>query len=315
MPLGTLDRTPPPFFRQGPSALTKLIFFSALALFLMVADVRFKLVEPLRQAAAVALLPVQHALSVPVEAWNGGGDYLRGLNQAQAAERAAQARMAAVAERAARTDQLAQENQRLRALLELRPALNVRSLSAEILFEAADPFSRKVFIDRGSQHGVLPGAPVINDAGVLGQVTHAYPLTAEVTLLSDKDAAIPVVNTRTQQRSAAFGVGGSAGMELRFMSGNADVQIGDLLHTSGLDGVYPPGLPIARVVAVERRVESGFARIALSPAANADGVRHVLVLEPVSLQLPARPAPAAAAAETAKSERKLTTPRRASSAP
>ena len=314
MPLGTLDRTPPPFFRQGPSALTKLIFFSALALFLMVADVRFKLVEPLRQAAAVALLPVQHALSVPVEAWNGGGDYLRGLNQAQAAERAAQARMAAVAERAARTDQLAQENQRLRALLELRPALNVRSLSAEILFEAADPFSRKVFIDRGSQHGVLPGAPVINDAGVLGQVTHAYPLTAEVTLLSDKDAAIPVVNTRTQQRSAAFGVGGSAGMELRFMSGNADVQIGDLLHTSGLDGVYPPGLPIARVVAVERRVESGFARIALSPAANADGVRHVLVLEPVSLQLPARPAPAAAA-ETAKAERKLTTPRRASSAP
>ena len=315
MPLGTLDRTPPPFFRQGPSALTKLIFFSALALFLMVADVRFKLVEPLRQAAAVALLPVQHALSVPVEAWNGGGDYLRGLNQAQAAERAAQARMAAVAERAARTDQLAQENQRLRALLELRPALNVRSLSAEILFEAADPFSRKVFIDRGSQHGVLPGAPVINDAGVLGQVTHAYPLTAEVTLLSDKDAAIPVVNTRTQQRSAAFGVGGSAGMELRFMSGNADVQIGDLLHTSGLDGVYPPGLPIARVVAVERRVESGFARIALSPAANADGVRHVLVLEPVSLQLPARPAPAAAAPETARAERKLTTPRRASSAP
>ena len=314
MPLGTLDRTPPPFFRQGPSALTKLIFFSALALFLMVADVRFKLVEPLRQAAAVALLPVQHALSVPVEAWNGGGDYLRGLNQAQAAERAAQARMAAVAERAARTDQLAQENQRLRALLELRPALNVRSQGAEILFEAADPFSRKVFIDRGSQHGVLPGAPVINDAGVLGQVTHAYPLTAEVTLLSDKDAAIPVVNTRTQQRSAAFGVGGSAGMELRFMSGNADVQIGDLLHTSGLDGVYPPGLPIARVVAVERRVESGFARIALSPAANADGVRHVLVLEPVSVQLPARPAPAAAP-EAAKGERKLTTPRRANSAP
>ena len=314
MPLGTLDRTPPPFFRQGPSALTKLSFFSALALFLMVADVRFKLVEPLRQAAAVALLPVQHALAVPVEAWNGGADYLRGLNRAQAAERAAQARLAAVAERAARTDQLAQENQRLRALLELRPALSVRSQGAEVLFEAADPFSRKVFIDRGSQHGVLPGAPVINDAGVLGQVTHAYPLTAEVTLLSDKDAAIPVINTRTQQRSAAFGVGGSAGMELRFMSGNADVQIGDLLHTSGLDGVYPPGLPIARVVAVERRVESGFARIALSPAANADGVRHVLVLEPVSVQLPARPA-ATAAPDMAKVERKLTTPRRASSSP
>lgn len=314
MPLGTLDRTPPPFFRQGPSALTKLIFFSALALFLMVADVRFKLVDPLRQAAAVALLPVQHTLAVPVEAWNGGGDYLRGLNQAQAAERDARARMAAVAERAARTDQLAQENARLRALLELRPAITVRTLTAELLFEAADPFSRKVFIDRGSQHGVQPGAPVINEAGVLGQVTHAYPLTSEVTLLSDKDAAIPVINIRTQQRSAAFGMGGSAGMELRFMSGNADVQVGDLLHTNGLDGVYPPGLPVAQVVAVERRVESGFARIALTPSAKADGVRHVLVLEPLSVQLPARPAPAATL-EAGKAERKLTTPRRAGSAP
>ena len=314
MPLGTLDRTPPPFFRQGPSALTKLIFFSALALFLMVADARFKLVEPLRQAAAVALMPMQHALSVPVEAWNGGGDYLRGLNQAQASEREARARMATVAERAARTDQLAQENARLRALLELRPAISVRLLTAEVSFEAADPFSRKVFLDRGSQHGVQPGAPVINEAGVLGQVTHAYPLTSEVTLLSDKDAAIPVINTRTQQRSAAFGVGGSAGMELRFMSGNADVQVGDLLHTGGLDGIYPPGLPVARVVAVERRVESGFARIALAPAANADGVRHVLVLEPLAAQLPPRPTPAAAP-DPVKAERKLAAPRRGASTP
>jgi rod shape-determining protein MreC len=147
---------------------------------------------------------------------------------------------------------------------------------------------------------VLLGSPVINEAGVLGQVTQAYTLTSEVTLLSDKDAAIPVLNTRTQQRSAAFGGGGNNGMELRFMSGNADVQVGDVLHTSGLDGVYPPGLPVARVAAVERRVESGFARIRLTPAANADGVRHVLVLEPLSVQMPQRPAPPP---EPAKGER------------
>ncbi len=102
-----------------------------------------------------------------------------------------------------------------------------------------------------------------------------------------------MLNTRTQQRSAAFGGGAAAsgGMELRFMSGNADVQVGDLLHTSGVDGVYPPGLPVARVATVERRVESGFARIALVPAGQPDGVRHVLVLEPLALQLPPRPEP------------------------
>lgn len=297
MPLGTLDRTPPPFFRQGPSALTKLVFFSALAIFLMVADARLKVVDPLRQALAIVLLPLQRALAVPVEMMEGGSDYLRGLNQAQLAEREARVKLAAVAERAARTEQLAQENARLRALLELRPAFNVRSQPAEVLYEAADPYSRRVFIDRGRQQGVQLGSPVVNEAGVLGQVTQAYALTAEVTLLTDKDAAIPVLNTRTQQRSAAFGGGG--GMELRFMSGNADVQVGDLLHTSGLDGVYPPGLPVAKVVAVERRVESGFARIKLAPAANADGVRHVLVLEPLAVQMPPRPAVEAARPEKA----------------
>ena len=289
MPLGTLDRSPPPFFRQGPSALTKLVFFSALALFLMVADARLRVADPLRQALAIVLLPLQRALAVPVEMMEGGSDYLRGLNQAQQDERTARMKLAAVAERAARTEQLAQENTRLRALLELRPAISVRSQPAEVLYEAADPYSRKVFIDRGRQQGVQLGSPVINEAGVLGQVTQAYALTSEVTLLTDKDAAIPVLNTRTQQRSAAFGGGG--GMELRFMSGNADVKVGDVLHTSGLDGVYPPGLPVARVEAVERRVESGFARIRLAVASNADGVRHVLVLEPIAAQLPARPAP------------------------
>lgn len=311
MPLGTLDRTPPPFFRQGFSARSKLVFFSALAVFLMVADTRFQVVQPARAALATALLPVQRALAVPVDLWHGGGDYLRGLQEAQAAERQARERLAALAERTARAEQLVLENERLRALLELRPAIAVRSQPAEVMYEAADPFSRKVFIDRGATHGVLPGSPVINEAGVLGQVTQVYALNAEVTLLTDKDAAIPVLNTRTQQRSAAFGggPGRTGGMELRFVSDHADVEVGDLLHTSGLDGVYPPGLLVARVASVERRGEAGFARIMLAAAAPPDGVRHVLVLEPLALQLPPRPeaAPAAAAERT---ERQLSTPAR-----
>ena len=299
MPLGTLDRTPPPFFRQGLSALAKLGLFSALALLLMVADAHWRIVDPLRAALATALLPVQRTLTVPVEAWEGGGDYLQGLREARQAESAARAALAAQSTKALQADQLAAENQQLRALLELRPSLSVKSVAAEILFEAADPYSRKVFIDRGATLGVQRGAPVVNEAGVLGQVTRVYPLTAEVTLLTDRDAAIPVINTRTQQRSVAFGgAGGGAnpGLELRFMAGNADVQAEDRLSTSGLDGVYPPGLPVARVTAVERRADSGFARIALAPVASPDGVRHVLVLEPVGLQLPPRPQAAATSA-------------------
>ena len=312
MPLGTLDRTPPPFFRQGPSALTKVLFFSALAVFLMVADTRFKFTVPLRASLAVAVLPVQRALAVPIEMGQGGGAYLQGLQNALEAERRAQSRLTAQAAQLLRTEQLAQENARLRSLLELRLALSLRTQPAELLYEAADLFSRKVFIDRGTAQGVALGSPVINEAGVLGQVTRVYALNAEVTLLADKDAAIPVLNTRTQQRSAAFGGGAGGTMELRYTSANADVQTGDVLHTSGLDGIYPPGLPVGRVASVDRRVESGFARILITPAANPNGVRHVLVLEPMSAQLPPRPA----AAEPPKPERLGNAPgRRGASAP
>jgi rod shape-determining protein MreC len=137
-------------------------------------------------------------------------------------------------------------------------------------------------------------SPVIDEAGVLGQVTRVYPLSSEVTLLTDKDAAIPVLNTRTQARSAAFGsAGATGGMELRFIAANADVKVGDTLTTSGLDGVYPPGLPVATVVRVDRKLDTGFARVELAPGAQTDGVRHVLVIEPVGMQMPPRPEAAA----------------------
>jgi rod shape-determining protein MreC len=286
-PLGTLDRTPPPFFRQGPSALTKLAFCSALAIFLMVADTRFKLTQPLRTMVATVLHPVERVLRVPIDAWNGVGRYAMGLQHAVSAEEQARAALARQAERSGRVEQLEAENERLRSLLGLRAALTVRSQPAEILYEASDPFSRKVVIDRGSAQGITLASPVINEAGVLGQVTRVYPLSAEVTLLTDKDAAIPVLNARTQLRSAAFGTAG-AGMELRYLASNADVQPGDVLNTSGVDGIYPPGVPVARVGAVDRKADSGFARVALTPMALPDGVRHVLVLEPLSMQLPPR---------------------------
>jgi rod shape-determining protein MreC len=296
MSIGTIDRTPPPFFRQGPSALTKLILCSALALFLMVADNRFTITRQLRAVLATALYYPQQVLLVPVQAVEGGSDYFLGLKRAFANEEAARRALAQQAERALRVEQLLAENARLRALLELRPNLSVRSQPAQVLYEASDPYSRKVIIDRGAMNGIVVASPVINESGVLGQVTRIYPLSSEVTLLTDNDAAIPVLNTRTQARGAAFGgaavVGG--GMEMRFMAGNADVQVGDTLTTSGVDGVYPPGLPVAKVASVDRKIDSGFARIVLTPSANSDGVRHVMVIEPVGLQMPARPEPTAA---------------------
>lgn len=300
MPLGTLDRTPPPFFRQGPSALTKLALCSALALLLMVADARFKLMQPVRAAFALALHPVQRLLLTPVDAWETAGDYLRGTQRAMAAEDQARRQLSAQAERMTRAQALQAENDSLRKLLGLQPALSVPSIPAEVLFEAPDPFSRRVVIDRGATRGVAAGSPVINEAGVLGQVTRVYPLSAEVTLLTDKDAAIPLLNARTQMRNAAAGRADGAGMELRFLAANSDVKVGDVMTTSGLDGVYPPGLPVAKVSAVERRGDSSFAQVLLTPIAQPDSARHVLVLLPQDRHLAAKKeAEAAAVVEAA----------------
>jgi rod shape-determining protein MreC len=296
MPLGTLDRTPPPFFKQGPSALSKLLVFSAAALFLMVADTRFKVSQPLRAGVATVLYPLQWLALRPVLAVRYTGEYFESLASAQSAEEQARNKLAMQSQRANQVEELLLENRRLRELLALRARLNVSAIAAEVLYDAADPYTRKVIIDKGMAQGVEAGSPVLDESGVLGQVTRVMPLVSEVTLVTDRDHAIPVLNTRTGARSVAFGDPASTDgtLELRFMAGNSDVQPGDLLSTSGVDGVYPPGLPVAKVAKVERRGDQGFARISCVPLALVEGARHVMVLGSNAQQLPPRP-PAEAA--------------------
>ena len=296
MPLGTLDRTPPPLFRQGLSALSKLTLCSALALFLMVADIRYSMVRPLRAAIAEVLYPVQWLVLQPVNWVRGGSGYFQSLASAQASTEAMRATLAGQSIKAQEVDQLLLENERLRQLLALRQRITAPAMAAQVLYDAADPFSRKIVIDRGKIDGVVAGSPVIDAYGVLGQVTRVYGPTSEVTLITDGDQAIPVLNTRTGVRGVAFGdlTAASGGLELRFTPADTDVQIGDVLSTSGVDGVYPPGLAVARVNQVQRRSESVFARIGLTPQAQVRGTTHVMVLQPVRSQSEGRPEDAAA---------------------
>jgi rod shape-determining protein MreC len=293
VPLGTLDRTPPPFFKQGTSALSKLMIFSALALFLMVADTRFKITQPLRTAVAGVLYPLQWLAMRPLLIAKNVGGYFESLQGAQTSEEEARKKLALQAQRAAQVEQLSIENARLRKLMALRDQTTTTSRAAEVLYDAADPYSRRIVVDKGLAQGVKPGSPVIDESGVLGQVTRVYPLLSEVTLVTDRDHAIPVLNTRTGARSVAYGDSSGLGsnLELRFMAGNADVQQGDVLATSGVDGVYPAGLSVARIEKIERRADSGFARIYCTPLSQIHSTKHVLLLDPVQAQIPDRPKP------------------------
>lgn len=290
MALDSIERSPPPSFRQGLPALTKLVLLGLLCLFLMSADHRFGLSPPIRSAISVVLAPMQWLALLPQRTNEALQDYFTGVDEARDAARQYQARTIAQAQRLQQAEQLLQENQHLRELLELRKESAGPAKAVQALYVTPDPYSHQIVIDKGALSGIATGSAVVDAAGVVGQVTRVYPLSSEVTLLTDRHQTIPVLNTRTGQRFIATGdpvaLGGS--LELRFVPASADLQQGDLLTTSGIDGVYPAGLQVGRVQEIDRRIDTAFARVLATPVAKARG-RHMLVLSPVR-DWPDRPA-------------------------
>ena len=289
MALESLDRSPPPFFRVGFAPLTKLVFFGALSVVLMFGDKQLQFTQPIRAGLATLVLPVQWLVLQPGQALAAIGQHFESLDQAQKNLQRNQAQAVQQSMRVQQVEQLQLENQHLRQLLDLQGSVTTPSQVAEILFDVLDPYNQRVVINKGQLKDIALGSPVIDAGGVLGQVTRVYPLSAEVTLLTDRDQSIPVLNSRTGARNVASGdiFEGVPQIELKFVPASADVKEGDLLTTSGIDGVYPAGLHVARISNVERRVEISFARIHAKPLAEMKG-RHVLVLQPTGSQPPVK---------------------------
>lgn len=267
----------PPFFKRGPAPLARLAFFVLLALSLLVLDLRFHYLELVRHAVSAALYPLQRAAYAPVELIERVGDYFSSVSALQRENAQLRRRELESANWLLRQEHLELENRRLRELLDMRARQAVPAVLAEILYAARDPFSRRVVVDAGSQQGVVGGQAVVNERGVLGQVTRVHALQSEVTLITDKNQAVPVQIVRNGLRAVLFGAGGGE-LELRFLAANADVVPGDKVVTSGLDGVYQAGLPVARVARVDRDAAYSFARIVCDPAAGVEKYGQVLIL-------------------------------------
>ena len=273
-----MEPSPPPFFKRGPAPLVRLFFFASLSLALLVLDARFRYAEGVRGVLALAAYPLQRAATAPVDFLRTVGDYFS--TQAQLFEDNAnlRAKNLALAQAAQRYETAEAEAAQLRRLIGAADKLAVKSTPAEILYAGRDPYSHKIFINLGERQGVKPGSPVADESGVVGQVTRVHPLVSEVTLITDQDHVVPVQVVRNGLRAIAFGGGASGMLELRFTAGNAEIQNGDRLVTSGIDGIYPAGLPVATVVRIERDAEHSFARVVCRPAAGVDRGRFVLVL-------------------------------------
>lgn len=282
MALDTLEKSAPPIFRQGLSATSKMLLLGLLAVMLMAADHRMQISQPIRSGMALILSPLQWLSFQPKNAIRALTSYFGNLEDAQDAALIFQTRTIAQAQRLQQVEQLNQENTHLRQLLDLRVQVAGPAKAVQVLYDTSDPYTSRVVVDRGLLAGIAPGSAVIDTAGVVGQVTRVYPLVSEITLLTDRHQSIPVINARTGSRYVAHGdpqtLGGS--LDLKFVPAGADMQKGDLLTTSGIDGVYPAGLHVGRIARIDRRVDSSFARVHAEPMATERG-RHLLVLLPI----------------------------------
>jgi rod shape-determining protein MreC len=274
-----MEYGPPPLFNQGVSARARLAFFSFLAVALIVIDARVKVLETMRVGVGVVLYPLQQVMLLPRAAAERIGAYFTSVAQLQRENQ--QLKLGALDQsRELQTlTPLRAENEQLRRLLGARERTAAPGLLAEIVYESRDRFARKIVINKGGADGIKAGQPVLDAQGVIGQVTRVLPAVAEVTLLTDKDHSIAVQVLRNGLRGVMFGGTEAGTLDLRFMAVNADVVNGDDLVTSGLDGVYPAGLPVARVSKVERDAKDQFARITATPAAGVHQQTFLLVLQ------------------------------------
>jgi len=273
-----MEHTPPPFFKTGPTPLARLLIFSALSLVLLVADARFNYLSPLRQIAALMVYPLQRVAAAPAGIAHRIGEFfVTHSSMREENTRLLQEKLSSAPD-LQQLKALQAENRHLRELLATRERVQANGQAAEVLYAGRDPFSRKVIIDKGLNDDIKGGQAVVDARGVIGQVTRVYLLLSEVTLVTDKGQAVPVQNLRSGLRGVVFGTGQDGVLDLRFMPVNADVQNGDQLVTSGIDGTYPPGLPVAEVSNIERNAAFMFARITCKPVAGVAAYPHVLVL-------------------------------------
>ena len=298
-----MEYTPPPFFRRGPSLLARLGFFAILSLILLYADARFHYMEAVRKAIAVVLYPFQELADTPGQAASRIGSFFVSQSYLQRENDRLSHENFLHAGQLQSQQALIAENQHLRQLLEMQERMEQTSTVAEILYVGRDAFSRKVIIDRGSSQGIEEGAAVIDDTGLIGQVTRTFPWTAEVALISDREQVVPAQVVRNGLRAVVFGIGYDGALDLRFMPVNADIENGDVLVTSGIDGVYPPGLPVAVVSNIERNAAYPFAKITCTPSAGGNRNRQVLVMSRLA-PLPDYPVPSEARKGKAKKPRK-----------
>ncbi len=287
----------PDFFNKGPKPLTRVLIFSALSVGLIVGDASFQLLNQVRDKLSLALYPLQWLATTPINALIEGKDYLHQQTLLVSENKALNNDKLAAKGMEMRLHALEIENANLRSLTIASESSPRKAQLTKILYNSRDPFAAKLVLDKGQQNEISAGQIVLDASGVVGQIVRVQPLTSEVRLLSDRNHMVPVIVERNQMRTVTYGSGRHVPLEVRNMAPNVDIQVGDRLLTSGIDSIYPAGLPVAKVTKVERTTGNAFARIYSEPLAQIDQNRYFLILDAPA---PPPPYPTEASAPKAK---------------
>lgn len=269
------------FTRRGISSTNKLILLTFTAIALLMLDERFAAVQVAKRYVATALYPLQWLAKQPVDWYEYGSTFLQSQTYLLAENQRLTKDNALLKMQMHHSEAQSKELTELKALLSLREhGLNVTA-AAEVISNGKEPFANRIIIDKGSHNQVQQGDAVVDENGLIGQVSQVYPFSAEVTVLTDSNIVIPVMVARTGVRTLAHGGGGR--IELRYFPKDADLQPNDVLVTSGVDSVYPAGIPVAVVTATGRNLGTPYYRVSLAPKAALRSSKYVLVLPQTDL--------------------------------
>ena len=242
----------------------------------MLIDFRFKALDPIRNNVNWILRPLEYVMMAPRNAFEATSEYFTTRATLDQENHAMKARQAELSLLANQSEFLLVENQNLRELMALQKQVSFKTLPVEILFNPPNPISQRIVINRGINDGLKLGNPIANDSGILGQVVRLYERSAEVSLLEDRDFSVPVQVARNGLRAAVFGAGRGNPLELRYLPVASDLEVGDILLTSGIDGVYPPGFAVAVISKIERNVDKNSSNVFCVPVAAVNRYRQAL---------------------------------------
>jgi len=268
-----------PLFLQGPSVTLRTILLVIASIVVMVADHRWQALETVRDAIeSYVVYPLRYTINLPSQLVDWGDESLSSHQQLLDDNRKLQEQQLRAQVSLQKLSILEKENDRLRKMLSAQPKVGELVLVAEILAIDLDPYKQQVILNKGRNKDVYIGQPIIDAWGVMGQVVHLGLFSSTALLISDPSHAIPVQVSRSGLRSTAFGTGNSQLLELRYIPHNADLEVGDVINTSGLGGRFPPNYPVGRITSIERAAGESFATVLAEPVAHLDRSREVLLV-------------------------------------